>query len=61
MKKIRKYFILKFQILLEKSENDDKYIFALKSELEKLKKNAPQQETKIVYKPADDDETRKLR
>ncbi|CAD8190015.1 unnamed protein product [Paramecium pentaurelia] len=49
------------KILLEKSENDDKYIFALKSELDKLKKNQPQQETKIVYKPADDEETRKLR
>ncbi|CAK64446.1 unnamed protein product (macronuclear) [Paramecium tetraurelia] len=49
------------KILLEKSENDDKYIFALKSELDKLKKNQPQSETKIVYKPADDEETRKLR
>lgn len=41
MKKIKKYFYLTFQILLEKSENDDKYIFALKSELEKLKKSGP--------------------
>jgi len=40
-------------VLLEKSDNDDRYISALKQEIEKLKKNANQVETKIIYKTRD--------
>lgn len=49
------------KILLEKSDNDDKYIQALKAELERAKRAAPAQETKIIYKPTDDEEARKLK
>ncbi|KAM3129583.1 hypothetical protein pb186bvf_018334 [Paramecium bursaria] len=47
------------KILLEKSENDDKYIAALKQELEKIKRQS-NVETKIIYKQADEDETKRL-
>jgi len=38
------------KILLEKSDNDDKYIQALKQEVEKLKNQQPVTQTKIVYR-----------
>ena len=43
------------QILKEKSENDDKYIVALKKEVERLRDKSPGVQTRIVYrdKPAE--------
>lgn len=38
------------QILLEKSNNDDRYIEALKAEMSKLKNAPPVVQTKIIFK-----------
>lgn len=57
--KNKRVIIASNQILLDKSENDDKYIDALKLELEKCKRNTPNVETKIIYKPTDEEEHRK--
>jgi len=42
--------LLNSQILIEKSENDDKFIMALKKEIEKLKNAPPNYQTRIVYR-----------
>ena len=41
-------------MLLEKSENDDRYIEALKAELSKLRNQPAQVQTKVVYKDRPD-------
>ncbi len=37
-------------MLIEKSENDDRYIMALKKEVDKLKSHPQSVQTRIVYK-----------
>lgn len=49
MKELKNEFEKKRELLMEKSENDDKFISLLKSENQKLKKNE-KVITKVIYK-----------
>ena len=57
MKDVKADYEKNKKILLDKSENDDKYIHALKTEYEKLKKQK-QGDTKVIYKNQCDHEHR---
>jgi hypothetical protein len=54
LKEIKGEFDKNKKILIEKSENDDRFIAALKKELERAKAQTPTVQTRIVYRDKPD-------